>query len=46
MPATIRKILTQVDETLIEGGKSVSPPTRRAVSVAVIANPFAGGYRD
>jgi hypothetical protein len=46
MPATIRKILTQVDETLIEGGRSVSPPTRRAVSVAVIANPFAGGYRD
>ena len=25
---------------------STRPPTRRAVSVAVIANPFAGGYRD
>lgn len=44
MPADIRKILTQVDETLIEGGRPVSPATRRAVAVAVIANPFAGRY--
>ncbi len=46
MPATIRKILTQVDETHIESGRAVTPPTRRAVAVAVIANPFAGRYQD
>ena len=46
MPANIRKILTQVDETLVEAGKTVAPPTRRAVAVAVIANPFAGLYQE
>ena len=46
MTAHIRKILTQVDETLVEAGKPVAPPTRRAVSVAVIANPFAGRYQE
>ena len=46
MTAEIRKILTQVDETLVESGKAVTPPTRRAVAVAVIANPFAGRYQE
>jgi len=46
MPATIRKILTQVDETLVESGRPIAPPTRRAVAVAVIANPFAGRYQE
>jgi hypothetical protein len=46
MPADIRKILTQVDETLVEIGRAVNPPTRRAVAVAVIANPFAGRYQE
>lgn len=46
MPADIRKILTQVDETHLELGRPVIPPTRRAVAVAVIANPFAGRYQE
>jgi amino acid synthesis protein len=40
----IRKIATWVEETHIEIGREISPPTRKAVSVAVIANPFAGQY--
>jgi hypothetical protein len=44
MPASIRKIIVQTDETHIEMGETVSPPTRRAVACAVIENPFAGRY--
>lgn len=44
MSAKIRKIVTIVEETLIEGGKKVSPPTKRAAALAVIENPFAGQY--
>ncbi len=44
--ADIRKIVTWVEETHAEAGRSVAPPTRKAVSVAVIANPFAGRYED
>jgi hypothetical protein len=44
MSAKIRKIVTIVEETLVEGNKSVSPPTRRAAALAVIENPFAGRY--
>ncbi len=40
----IRKIATWVEETHIEIGRSIAPPTRKAVAVAVIANPFAGKY--
>lgn len=40
----IRKIVTVVEETAVEGGRPVSPPTRRAAAVAIIANPFAGRY--
>ena len=46
MKARIRKLLTFVDETLIEQGRDVSPAIRRAAAVAVIANPFAGEYRE
>lgn len=46
MRADIRKILTIVEETRIEGGKAVDKPTRRAAAIAVIANPFAGTYKD
>jgi hypothetical protein len=42
--ANIRKIVVQVDETRVEMGETVSPPTRRAVACAVIANPFAGRF--
>jgi hypothetical protein len=44
MSAKIRKIVTIVEETLVEGNKPVSPPTRRAAALAVIENPFAGRY--
>lgn len=44
MPANIRKLIVQVDEVRIEMGQTVSPPTRRAVAMAVIANPYAGRY--
>lgn len=44
MPAQIRKIAVFLDETHLEMGQSVSPPTRRAAAVAVIANPCAGRF--
>ncbi len=40
----IRKFVTIIEETAIEGGKKVDPPTRKAAAVAVIRNPFAGMY--
>src|SRR3954464_9917109 len=46
MSAIIRKIVTLVDETYLERGKTISPPTRRAAAIAVIENPFAGRYVD
>jgi Amino acid synthesis len=42
--ADIRKIVVMVDETTIEMGQAVDPPTRRAVACAVIANPCAGRF--
>ena len=45
MSAEIRKIAVWVEETFCEMGRSISPPTRKAVAVAVIANPFAGRYQ-
>ncbi|ABG31169.1 amino acid synthesis family protein [Roseobacter denitrificans] len=44
MSAKIRKIATFTEETHIEGGRDIAPPTRKAVAVAVIENPFAGQY--
>ena len=44
MSADIRKIAVWVEETHQEIGKQISPATRKAVAVAVIANPFAGRY--
>ena len=46
MKSQIRKIIVQVDEVMQEGGQAVSPPTRRALAMAVIANPYAGHYND
>jgi len=42
----IRKLIVQVDETRIEMGKSIEPPTRKALAMAVIANPYAGRYSE
>jgi amino acid synthesis protein len=44
MKAKIRKLLTFFEETRLEMGQQVQPPTRRAAAVAVIENPFAGRY--
>lgn len=44
MKARIRKIGVWVEETHCEGGKTIAPPTRKAVASAVIENPFAGRY--
>ncbi len=44
MKAKIRKLLTFVEETRLEMGQPIEPPTRRAAAVAVIENPFAGRY--
>src|SRR5450432_301351 len=44
MSAIIRKIVTVVEETRLEMGQAVTPPTRRAAAVAVIENPFACKY--
>ena len=46
MKALIRKIVVQVDEVLLEGGVAVTPPTRRALAMAVIANPYAGRFSE
>jgi hypothetical protein len=42
--AEVRKIITIVEETLLEGGRPVTPPTKKAAAIAVIANPHAGEY--
>ena len=44
MKATIRKIVVHVDEAHLEGGQAIDPPTRRALAMAVIDNPYAGHY--
>lgn len=44
MRAKIRKIVVQIDETRMEMGREVAPPTRRALAMAVIENPYAGRY--
>ncbi|MFL6661600.1 MAG: amino acid synthesis family protein [Rhizobacter sp.] len=46
MAARIRKLIVQVDETRIEMGRNVEPPTRKALAMAVIDNPCAGRYVD
>ena len=40
----VRKYFTIVEETAMEGGKKVDPPTRKAAAIAVIKNPFTGKY--
>ncbi len=40
----VRKIVTQVEDVLHEGGPVAEQPYRRAAVTAVIENPFAGRY--
>ena len=44
MSAVIRKTLVVVEETRMEAGQQIDPPTRKAVAVAVISNPYAGEF--
>lgn len=44
MRAEIRKIAVWIEETHREMDREISPPTRKAVAIAVIRNPFAGNY--
>jgi hypothetical protein len=46
LTADIRKLVVVVDEVHKEMGRTVSPPTRRALAMAVIANPYAGRYSE
>ncbi|RST52490.1 amino acid synthesis family protein [Variovorax sp. DXTD-1] len=46
MTANIRKLVIQVDETRKEMGRDITPPTRRAVAIAVIENPYAGRFSE
>jgi hypothetical protein len=46
MTAKIRKLIVQVDETRIEMGQAIHPPTRKALAMAVIENPYAGRYES
>ncbi|MDH3673765.1 MAG: amino acid synthesis family protein [Gammaproteobacteria bacterium] len=41
----IRKLVTIVEETRIEIGKDIDPPTRRSAALAVIENPYADRYQ-
>ena len=42
----IRKFVTLIEETFIEGGREAATPTRKAAALAVIKNPFAGKYQE
>ena len=44
MPAIIRKLIVLVEETHTEAGRPITPPTRKALAMAVITNPCAGKY--
>lgn len=44
--ANIRRLIVQVDETHTEMGRPISPPTRKALAMAVIENPYAGSYSE
>ena len=46
MNAQIRKLVVQVEDTRIEMGRNIDPPTRKALAMAVIHNPCAGTFVD
>lgn len=39
---TIRRIITIIDDVLVEGGRPVTPTARVAIVAAVISNPWCG----
>jgi len=46
MLAKIRTLVVQVHETFHEMDRKIDPPTRRALAIAVIQNPYAGRYEE
>ena len=40
----VRKTLVQVETIFHEGGPAPEAPQKRAAAIAVIENPYAGGY--
>lgn len=42
----LRKTMLFIEEILHEGGPAPDQPRRRAAIVAIVKNPFAGGYTD
>ena len=47
MPADgVRKVVTLVEDVHVEGGRSVTPPTRMVAVGAVVANPLAGDFAE
>ncbi len=42
----IRKIVTVVEDVLMEGGKAMARPLRKVACIAVIRNPYAGKYEE
>ena len=44
MTGKIRKLLTYVEDVLVETGIEVDPPLRKAAVLAVVKNPYAGRY--
>ena len=42
----VRKYVDLVEEIHMENDRPVVPPVRKAAAVAVIKNPFAGGYEE
>lgn len=44
MMVKVRKYVVVVEETRVEMGKTIDPPTRKAAALAVIANPCTGTY--
>ena len=46
MKAKVRKFVVLVEETRLEIGQAIDPPTRKAAALAVIENPFAGKFTE
>jgi hypothetical protein len=44
MSLPVRKIVTLCEATRLEMGQAVTPPARRAVAAAILANPCAGRF--
>ncbi|MBO9101167.1 MULTISPECIES: amino acid synthesis family protein [Rhizobium] len=44
LPVEVRKFYLQIEEIFHDGGPVADTPPRRGVIMAVVANPFAGGY--